>query len=410
MKTFKSAGKRAWVCLAAASLTVPLAVAGQARAASPGPAPMAIPVAPATVSTNLAEGRPARAANYFYEEMIKDPDVAAALAGVIAGANFGPSERAFDGSTATRWGSRYPHGVIGQWPADPITAGEAQAAWLDVELDGPQVIGRVEVAWEAGCATGYDIQVSDDGDNWTTVSSFDGPCEAGVRTHSFEALTATYVRMQGRTMKAIGNGYSIWELRVFAPWAWEPELPSTWPVDQGTNVSRLPGSVATATSQTMVPPLGRWMPVNGIDGILATRWSSDNEPDCTPKPCEYDPTNDWFQVTLPEAKPVHHINIYWEAALPSQFKLQISEDGESWTDVVRAVDPVPSARSTHVMAVDTPVRYVRMQGVARATAWGYSIYEFEIWDGPEAQPDAAGRVTPAPVSQVEAAGDPFVLG
>src|SRR4051812_29492895 len=66
--------------------------------------------------------------------------------------------------------------------------------------------------------------------------------------------------------------------------AYEPPEPSSWPIDSehSQNLSRLPGTTATATSQTMVPPLENWRPSNAIDGDMSTRWSSDNPLDCLP--------------------------------------------------------------------------------------------------------------------------------
>ncbi|MFC7497005.1 MULTISPECIES: family 20 glycosylhydrolase [unclassified Nocardioides] len=193
--------------------------------------------------------------------------------------------------------------------------------------------------------------------------------------------------------------------------AYDPPEPSTWPIDSehSQNLSRLPGTVATATSQAMVPPLERWQPSNAIDGDMSTRWSSDNALDCLPKPCSYDPTNDYLQVEFAEPHPIHHIDIYWETARPSRYVIQVSQDGTNWIDVVRVVG-APEPTDSHIVAVEDPVKFVRVQGLERATQWGYSIWEIDVWDGPERTYfGEAGRVLPVPVTQVDGAGSPFEL-
>jgi hexosaminidase len=194
---------------------------------------------------------------------------------------------------------------------------------------------------------------------------------------------------------------------------YDPSEPTSWPIDSehSQNLSRLPGSVATATSQTMVPPLENWRPSNAIDGDRSTRWSSDNPLDCQPKPCSYDPTNDYLQVEFAEAHPVHHIDLYWEAARPSRYAIQVSQDGTHWIDVVRVVGaPAVGPADSHTVAVEDPVKFVRMQGLERATAWGYSLWEMNIWDGPERTYfGEAGKVMPVPVSQAPGTGSPFTL-
>jgi hexosaminidase len=195
--------------------------------------------------------------------------------------------------------------------------------------------------------------------------------------------------------------------------AYEPPEPPTWPIDSehSQDLSRLPGSVATASSQTMVPPLENWRPSNAIDGDRSTRWSSDNPLDCLPKPCSYDPTNDYLQVEFAAPHPIHHLDIYWEAARPSRYAIQVSQDGTHWIDVVRVVGaPAVGPADSHTVAVEDPVRFVRMQGLERATAWGYSIWEMNIWDGPERTYfGEAGTVLPVPVSQTDGTGSPFQL-
>ena len=63
---------------------------------------------------------------------------------------------AVDGDASTRWSS-------GQW----MQAG--QVAWYYVDLGSPQPIRAGPAHWETAYGVDYQIQVSDDASNWTTL-------------------------------------------------------------------------------------------------------------------------------------------------------------------------------------------------------------------------------------------------
>jgi hypothetical protein len=108
-----------------------------------------------------------------------------------------------------------------------------------------------------------------------------------------------------------------------------------------------------------------------IDGDTGTRWSS--------------AFNDTEQITidLGEVKTIESVTLRWEGAYASAYEVQVSGDGTSWTTVI-TVNAGDGGEDAHIIATDA--RYVRMQGIARATVWGYSLWEFEIYaytDGAE---------------------------
>ncbi|HTF12853.1 MAG TPA: discoidin domain-containing protein, partial [Asanoa sp.] len=85
-------------------------------------------------------------------------------------------------------------------------------AWVQVDLGSVQSFNRVQLAWEAAYATGYQVQTSTDGTNWTTVYA----TTAG--NGGFDDLvvngTGRYVRMNGQT-RATAYGYSLWEFGIY---------------------------------------------------------------------------------------------------------------------------------------------------------------------------------------------------
>lgn len=105
---------------------------------------------------------------------------------------------AFDGdTTSSRWASVEGH--------DP--------EWIRVDLGSPQPISRVELFWEDAYATAYQLQVSADGNTWTTVHSTTTG-DGGQDEITGLTASARYVRMHG-TARATPYGYSLYEMRVF---------------------------------------------------------------------------------------------------------------------------------------------------------------------------------------------------
>jgi fibronectin type 3 domain-containing protein len=106
-----------------------------------------------------------------------------------------PATAATDGSFNTRWSSAY---------SDP--------QWLLVDLGATHTISTVVLAWESAYAKAFQIQVSSDAINWTTIYSTTTGT-GGTQTLSVSG-TGRYIRMYG-TVRATGYGYSLWEFQVF---------------------------------------------------------------------------------------------------------------------------------------------------------------------------------------------------
>ncbi|MFD3657344.1 discoidin domain-containing protein [Streptomyces sp. NPDC058620] len=103
---------------------------------------------------------------------------------------------AVDGNlTGTRWAS--------QW-SDP--------QWIRVDLGKKANLSRAVLSWEGAYGKAYEIQVSDNGTDWTTarkVTDSDGGTDDLALTGS-----GRYVRMLGTTRSG-GYGYSLWEFQVY---------------------------------------------------------------------------------------------------------------------------------------------------------------------------------------------------
>jgi hypothetical protein len=133
------------------------------------------------------------------------------------------AEHAVDGDAKTRWSSAF---------GDP--------QWLTVDLGVVAPLSRIQINWEAAYATGYELQVSSDGANWTTARRVTG-AQGGIDEQEVGA-TARYVRLMGNR-RATPYGYSLWELQVFD--------------SAGTLISQ--GKPATASSMEDQGPFVLWL-------------------------------------------------------------------------------------------------------------------------------------------------------
>nr|WP_241732921.1 discoidin domain-containing protein [Aeromicrobium phoceense] len=128
----------------------------------------------------------------------------------------------------------------------------------------------------------------------------------------------------------------------------------------GANLAREAIASASSTEWNLLTDL---KPGRAIDGKLSTRWAS-----------KYGQDDAWFQVELLSVRPVSKVTIEWESAYARQYRVQTSLDGKQWRDV--AVVGSGNGGLDTVKFAPSSARFVRMQGVERATRYGYSIKEF----------------------------------
>ena len=92
-----------------------------------------------------------------------------------------------DGNQSTRWESDF---------SDP--------QFILVDLGSTYTLNRVEIDWEAAYATYYQIQLSDNQQQWTTASNITGS-DGGTDVIDLNGTTARYVRMYGTQRTTIGG-------------------------------------------------------------------------------------------------------------------------------------------------------------------------------------------------------------
>jgi hypothetical protein len=102
---------------------------------------------------------------------------------------------------------------------------------------------------------------------------------------------------------------------------------------------------------------------NATDGNTGTRWSSGFS----------DPQ--WLEVDLGSSQSICQVSLDWEAAYATAFQIQTSADGTNWTTIYSTTTGTGGTQTLNVTGTG---RYLRMYGTARATQYGYSLWEFGV--------------------------------
>lgn len=130
-----------------------------------------------------------------------------------------------------------------------------------------------------------------------------------------------------------------------------------------------------------------------VDGIGTTRWSSRAADD------------EWIAVDLGAVVPVDSVELDWEAAYADRYQVQVRESTDNdWRTVVTE-DHGAGGSEVHALS-DVSARYVRMLGVQRHTAYGYSLYEFQVDSTKGAPTPDLARHAPTTSSADESTGVP----
>ena len=127
-----------------------------------------------------------------------------------------------------------------------------------------------------------------------------------------------------------------------------------------TNVALNQPTTASSVQSASFPA------ADATDGNTGTRWSS----------AFSDPQ--WLEVDLGSSQSICGVGLNWEAAYATAFQIQVSTDNSTWTTIYSTTTGTGGVQN---LTVSGTGRYIRMYGTARATAYGYSLWEFQVYTG-----------------------------
>ncbi len=109
---------------------------------------------------------------------------------------------------------------------------------------------------------------------------------------------------------------------------------------------------------------GKYPASNAVDGNPETRWSSAFK------------SPQWITVDLGAPAEITRVRLNWESAYAKNYALEVSDDGSTWS-TIKSVTKSSGGPDEHEVTANG--RYLRMSGTKRATAYGYSLYELEVF-------------------------------
>ena len=255
---------------------------------------------------------------------------------------------AIDHNQGTRWGS-----------------GFTDNEWLTLDFGKSETINRVRIDWENAHATHYLLQVSEDNREWKTIKTVDNS-QGGTEDMTGLSGQGRYLRVQG-VKRSTQYGYSILEIQAYTGGSEttptpepEPTEPTPVPVDPtkpGVVIKPVLATSSAVENAGMAAPMA-------IDGKLNTRWTSSFE------------NGAWIQFDFGVKTPIGYMKLQWENAYGKQYVLQTSDDGQNWTPLRHVENGQGGTEEFFNLGANA--RFIRLQGVQRATNYGYSLFEVEF--------------------------------
>jgi CxxC motif-containing protein (DUF1111 family) len=142
-----------------------------------------------------------------------------------------------------------------------------------------------------------------------------------------------------------------------------PAPPPSQQLPAGVDMSNPGVAVKVVTATSSAVEGGNSAP-KAIDGNTTTRWSSAQDDGA------------WIQFDFGAKTQLGYMKLVWENAYGKEYALQGSDDGQTWYQLRYVVGG--KGGTEEFFNLNANVRYVRLQGVARATQFGYSLFEVEF--------------------------------
>jgi hypothetical protein len=245
---------------------------------------------------------------------------------------------AIDGNEATRWSS-----------------GRASTAWLILDLGKREMIRSLSIDWERAFSPSFWVQASDDAVSWATLD-IDAATQPGEQGIPALDATARYLRILSQRPSSFGN-VSIFEAQVFG----DPSVACLGVPASCAGPVLLPAVRAQASSTQF----GYTPASAAVDGVYSTRWSSNFTDD------------EWLAIDLGGVARIDDVRITWEHAYARRYAIQTGDSLMGpWTTATTVND---GQFGTTLVDVGASARYLRMLGIQRATQYGYSIWELDVY-------------------------------
>ena len=230
-----------------------------------------------------------------------------------------------------------------------------------MDLGRSYEIDKVVLYWENAAAKKYKIYVSENKTDWMEVASEEAG-EKGRFKYDFAPTNARYVKieLEERTMEIYG--YCMYEWQIFTVGSVEEkEMP---------NLAENATAVASSDD-------GENSAEKAIDGDEGTMWRTEYIQDPTVTDEEKADENITLSWNSPQT--FDTVKVKWGGGYMKGYKLQTSDDGETWTDMYEVTSGIASEYRNIRLKEAVTTSHLRLQGITFG-AYCFEIYEIQVYD------------------------------
>ena len=230
-----------------------------------------------------------------------------------------------------------------------------------IDLGRSYEIDKIVLYWENAAAKKYKIYVSENKTDWMEVAS-EEEGEKGRFKYDFAPTNARYVKieLEERTMEIYG--YCMYEWQIFTVGSVEEkEMP---------NLAKNATAVASSDD-------GENSAEKAIDGDEGTMWRTEYIQDPTVTDEEKADENITLSWNSPQT--FDTVKVKWGGGYMKGYKLQTSDDGETWTDMYEVTSGIASEYRNIRLKEAVTTSHLRLQGITFG-AYCFEIYEIQVYD------------------------------
>lgn len=230
-----------------------------------------------------------------------------------------------------------------------------------MDLGRSYEIDKVVLYWENVAAKKYKIYVSENKTDWMEVASEEAG-EKGRFKYDFAPTNARYVKieLEERTMEIYG--YCMYEWQIFTVGSVEEK--------EMSNLAENATAVASSDD-------GENSAEKAIDGDEGTMWRTEYIQDSTVT--DEEKANENITLSWNSPQTFDTVKVKWGGGYMKGYKLQTSDDGETWTDMYEVTSGIASEYRNIRLKEAVTTSHLRLQGITFG-AYCFEIYEIQVYD------------------------------
>ena len=230
-----------------------------------------------------------------------------------------------------------------------------------MDLGRSYEIDKIVLYWENAAAKKYKIYVSENKTDWMEVASEEAG-EKGRFKYDFAPTNARYVKieLEERTMEIYG--YCMYEWQIFTVGSVEEK--------EMSNLAENATAVASSDD-------GENSAEKAIDGDEGTMWRTEYIQD--PKVTDEEKADENITLSWNSPQTFDTVKVKWGGGYMKGYKLQTSDDGETWTDMYEVTSGIASEYRNIRLKEAVTTSHLRLQGITFG-AYCFEIYEIQVYD------------------------------